>query len=205
MYRDKKRFGQNPAVVARSADATWFAPMKWNQPATVFVCSWSDFFIKDADPWRDDAWYIMKRTPWLTYLILTKRPENIQGRWPVGHPLKNVWLGVTAENQKQLDTRLPILLEHWLRASFQKVFVSIEPMLEPVNIVRYGHFIDWVIVGGESGPGARKMPILWAADVKRNCKQFKIPFFMKQMSGPTKAHRENIPAVLRCQQVPRGW
>ena len=82
MYRDKKRYGQDPATVVRSKPPTFNKPLKWHDPAKVFVCSWSDFFIEDADEWRDDAWEIMRRTPHLTYQILTKRPRNIKDRLP---------------------------------------------------------------------------------------------------------------------------
>src|SRR3990167_11527130 len=78
MYREKNRYGQDPAVVVRSKPATFNAPLKWKEPARVFTCSWSDFFIKQADPWRDEAWDIIYQTPHLTYLILTKRPERIE-------------------------------------------------------------------------------------------------------------------------------
>ncbi len=76
MFRDKKRYGQDASVVVRSKPPTFNKPLLWKDPARVFVCSWSDFFIEEADLWREEAYDIMRKTPHLTYLILTKRPEE---------------------------------------------------------------------------------------------------------------------------------
>lgn len=229
MYRDKARYGQDPATVVRSKPATFNAPLKWCDPARVFVCSWSDFFIEDADAWRDEAWEIMRRTPHLTYMLLTKRPENIEAykkrfevkRLPHDWPLPNVWLGVTAENQEMADKRIPLLLS--ISAAVR--FVSIEPMIAAVALedfdpsrgapylrrnylrriinpatreeVRAG--LDWVICGGESGPAAREMKPEWAAEIKRQCNEARVPFFMKQMSG-----KAPIPDFLQGREFPRS-
>lgn len=222
MYREKTRFGQDPGAVVRSKPATFNAPLRWKDPAKVFVCSWSDFFIEEADAWRDEAWDIMRRTPHLTYMLLTKRPENIQARLPPDWPLANVWLGVTAENQEQAEKRIPILL----KTPAVLRFVSVEPMVGPVALDdlvitddRAGewHFsvlpplevsveddedfngalVDWVICGGESGPEAREMQPEWAMELKRQCAEAGVPFFMKQMSG-----KASIPAALQGRQFP---
>lgn len=193
MFRDKKRYGQDPATVIRSKPATFNKPLHWKDQAKVFVCSWSDFFIEDADEWRDDAWEIMRKTPHLTYLLLTKRPENIADRLPVDWPLPNVWLGVTAENQEQADKRIPILLS--IPAVLR--FVSVEPMVGPVelrpewllclsegqhmNIVECGHgLLNWVIVGGESGPGARPCHPDWIRSLRDQCEKAGWAFMFKQ-------------------------
>lgn len=194
MFRDKKRYGQDASVVIRSAKATFNKPLQWKEPARVFTCSWSDFFIEEADSWRDDAWDIIRRTPHLTYMILTKRPERITDclpeDWGNGYP--NVWLGVTAENQEQYDARVTVLLS----MPATKRFVSIEPCLSSINLgllgtapKQWGHgytpissLIDWIIVGAESGPGARPMERKWAIDILNQCLWAKIPFFYKQ--GP---------------------
>lgn len=132
MFRDKKRYGQNPSKVVRSKPPTFNKPLRWKEPAKVFVCSWSDFFIEDADPWRDEAWSIIRNSRHLTFLLLTKRPENIKARLPEDWPLPNVWLGVTAENQEQADKRISLLLS--VEASVR--FLSIEPMLGPIDLRR---------------------------------------------------------------------
>ncbi len=225
MYRDKHRFGHDPETVVRSKPATFAAPLKWKEPAKVFVCSWSDFFIEDADAWRDEAWEIMRRTPHLTYMLLTKRAENIKDRLPPDWPMKNVWLGVTAENQETANKRIPLLLD--IPAVCR--FVSVEPMISPVSLSAWmwesyeyrdrlnGYLsgddgdvcvvsscrpsgkIGWIICGGESGPEARAMSTEWALDLKRQCTRTRTPFFMKQMSG-----KAPIPDFLQGQKFPRS-
>ncbi len=191
MYTDKKRYGQDPSTVVRSK-TVFNAPYKWKEPARVFECSWSDFFISDADPWRDEVWQIIRDNPHLIFQILTKRPQNIKDRLPADWPLKNVWLGVTAENQEMADIRLPIL---------QKIpavirFVSVEPMLGPVTLSDYD--LDWIICGGESGPRARDMKPEWALALKDQCVKKGTAFFMKQM-----ARKQPIPEYLKLRQFPR--
>ena len=201
MYRDKYRFKQDPTVVVRSSKATFSAPMKWKEPAKVFVCSWSDFFIEDADGWRDEAWEVMCKTPHLTYLLLTKRPENMASRLPADWPLKNVWLGVTTENEDMLHNRVPILLK--TPAALR--FISAEPLLSKIDLTAYLNRedmetspLDWIICGGESGPNPRPMDAEWAIDIKRQCEQTNTPFFFKQMSG-----RVEIPESLNVRQFPQ--
>lgn len=199
MFRDKKRYGQDPSTVIRSKPATFNQPLHWKDPAKVFVCSWSDFFIEEADPWRDEAWDIMRKTPHLTYLLLTKRPERIMQSLPHDWVLPNVWLGVTAENQEQADKRIP-----YLDNLGCTTFVSVEPMLSFVFLnLSIDPFIDWVICGGESGPNARMMKPEWAESLKQQCNDAGVPFFMKQMSGTSKAQREAIPDYLFQRQFPK--
>lgn len=133
MFRDKKRYGQNGSNIYRSNNNTFNKPLAWKKPAMVFTCSWSDFFLQEADEWRQEAWEIIKQTPHLSYQILTKRPERIRECLPAEWPLENVWLGVSAENQEQADIRVSILLT--IPASIR--FVSVEPMLGPVNLEEY--------------------------------------------------------------------
>jgi protein gp37 len=200
MFRDKKRFGQDPENVIRSKPVTFNKPLSWKTPAKVFVCSWSDFFIEDADPWRDEAWDIMRTTPHLTYLLLTKRIDNVLGNFPAnGWPL-NVWLGVTAENQQQWDYRVSRLK---LFTNVPVRFVSVEPMLNQIEADDLDG-IDWVICGGESGSEARNMEPYWAEDLRLECLAGNTPFFMKQMSGSGKAQREAIPEYLMVREFPRG-
>ena len=190
MFREKARFGQNPEIVVRSKAATFNAPLKWKDSARVFVCSWSDFFIEDADEWRDDAWKIINSCPHLTFLLLTKRAERLPFEYP-----ENVWVGVTAENQKQFENRMLYLGE--VRATVK--FVSVEPMLSDISIYNYRSDIDWIICGGESGPHAREMNPEWALSLKNQCAENGIPFFMKQMAG-----RATIPEFLQGREFPKG-
>lgn len=136
MYRDKERYGQNPATVMKSKTA-FKAPLNWKEPKLIFTCSWSDWFIEEADAWREEAWQIIKATPQHTYQILTKRPERILSHlpadWGTGYP--NVWLGVSVENQEVLGERLFNL--SMVPAVVR--FVSAEPLLGPLKfkIVEY--------------------------------------------------------------------
>src|SRR5690349_7168633 len=77
MFRDKQRYGQDPEIVVRAKAASFDKALHWKDPRRIFTCSWSDFFIEDADAWRADAWEIIRHTPQPTWLILTKRPERI--------------------------------------------------------------------------------------------------------------------------------
>lgn len=187
MYREKLRFGQNPAWVIRSSPSTFNAPLKWKDPARVFVCSWSDFFIEDADAWRPEAWDIMRQTPHLTYQILTKRPERIRACLPDdwAHGWDNVWLGVTGENQRAYDDRIFYLLD----TPAPLHFLSAEPLLGPIDLGlelcnnTFFEGLRWVIAGGESGPGARPMEAGWARCIRDQCVAAGVPFFFKQWSG----------------------
>lgn len=179
MFRDKKRYGQNPDVVARSK-TTFRDPLKWKEPARVFTCSWSDFFHEAADAWRGDAWAIIRETPHLTYQILTKRAERIAAHLPEnwGEGWPNVWLGVSVENQRHAY-RAAMLAD--LPAHLR--FVSAEPLLGPVTLGWWAHAIDWLIVGGESGPDARPMNLEWVRDLRDDCAGSRIAFFLKQLGG----------------------
>ena len=197
MYSEKIRYGQRPDVVVRSKPPTFNAPLKWTEPALVFTCSWSDWFVEEADPWRDEAWEIVRRTPHLTYQILTKRPERIDACLPGGWPYPNVWLGISAETQRELDARLPLLLE--VPAAVR--FLSLEPLLAPITLqpmierwafvaagaVQSGAAlpprVGWVIVGGESGAKARPCDVAWIRSIARQCRAAGLACFVKQLGA----------------------
>jgi protein gp37 len=110
MFTDMRRYGSNPEAIRRSK-TKFKDPLKWARNRQryghinkIFTCSWSDFFITDADEWRDDAWNIIRRTPMLTYQVLTKRPVLIRRRLPSdwGYGWPNCWLGVTVESRAYL-------------------------------------------------------------------------------------------------------
>lgn len=181
MYRGKKRFGNNPGEILRSK-TTFDDPIKWTEPRLIFACSWSDWFIEEADNWRDEAWDIIRNTPRHTYQILTKRPERIKKHLPPkwGDGWDNVWLGVSIENQDYLY-RKDILVD--IPANIR--FLSLEPLLGPIMFHRLDS-IHWVITGGESGPNARKMKKNWVTDIQKQCNIADIPFFHKQNGGNRK-------------------
>jgi protein gp37 len=130
----------------------------------------------------------------------------------LSNPIPNIWLGVTAENQKRADERIPVLLQ--IPATIR--FVSIEPMLEPVHLIHYLYTrfdtgngrlgvtkLSWLIVGGESGAKPRYMDPEWARDVRDECKQARISFFMKQLSGRNFKERKAIPEDLMIKEYPK--
>jgi len=196
--------------------ANWRQPLKWNMAAAaagkrakVFCASLADVFDNKADPqWRSELFDLIERTPDLDWLLLTKRPQNMEKMiwprwWDDGMP-RNVWLGTTVENQIEADRRIP----HLLNAPAAVRFLSCEPLLELVDLTSIctgSYFIDalggwkyhdappdissstqkcarldWVICGGESGPGARPMHPAWARHLRRQCETASTPFFFKQ-------------------------
>lgn len=147
----------------------------------------SDVFERRAElnPWRERLWDLIEATPNLDWLLLTKRPQNIEkmGRWKSDWP-DNIWLGTTVENQKYADERLPHLLKH--KAAVR--FLSCEPLLGSVDLSKWMkakprkslHGIDWIIAGGESGPGARPMLPGWARSLRDQATKFGVAFHFKQ-------------------------
>lgn len=185
MYRDKKRYGQDPNVVVRSR-STFNEPRKWAEPRVIFTCSWSDFFIEEADPWREEAWETIRSTPQHTYQILTKRPNRIAGHLPTNWPFSNVWLGVSVENPR-FFWRIDLL-----RAIPARVrFLSLEPLLAPLPSLPL-EGISWVIVGGESGPKCRPMEAEWVREIREQCAEAHVAFFFKQWGGPRKDLRGRV-------------
>ncbi len=178
MYRDKKRYGQNPRVVTKSKSA-FYAPLAWREPRLIFACSWSDWFVREADGWREAAWGVIRESPQHTYQILTKRPERIRDHLPSdwGQGWPNVWLGVSIEAQEQVR-RKEILCAVPARLRF----ISAEPLLGPLDLGRMDR-IHWIITGGESGPKARPMDMSWARSVRDQCLRAGVPYFHKQNGG----------------------
>lgn len=225
MFSDMKRYGQDPRTIRRTSAALWRKPLKWNREAeaageraAVFTCSWSDFFIEQADPWRAEAWEIMERCEWLDWQVLTKR-AGLMNYWvsaeaPDTPP--NIWLGVSVENRKQGLPRIDIL-----RNTPAKIrFLSIEPLLEDLGVIDLTG-IDWLIIGGESGPGARPFNLAWALAIIEQCRAAGVPCFVKQagsnpvwgqhgdsvrhmMSDRKGGNPSDWPAWMRVREMPRG-
>jgi len=137
MYRDKRRYGQDPTLVVRSKTA-FDSPRRWKDAKMIFTCSWSDFFVEHADQWRAAAWDVIRQTPQHTYQILTKRPERIRDHLPEGWPFRNVWLGVSVENPRFYH-RIESLKV--IPASIR--FLSLEPLLASMPSVPLEGF-SWV-------------------------------------------------------------
>lgn len=157
------------------------APLGWKKPHIVFVNSMSDLFHEDISvQFILRVFEVMRKASWHTFQVLTKRSSRLKGLdaiidWP-----PNVWMGVTVENNKykcRIDD---------LRKTRAKIkFLSVEPLIGHLADINLGG-IDWVIVGGESGPRARPMEKQWVEDVRGNCLSRNIPFFFKQWGGVNK-------------------
>jgi protein gp37 len=182
-------------------------PYKIKGPAMVFVNSMSDLFHEQIPfSFIDKVFSVMEDCTHLTFQILTKRPERMLEYYKYRLPqmiergvmMRNIWLGVTTENQKAADERIPILLQ--IPSAVR--FLSAEPLLGPVDITNYSG-IDWVICGGESGPKARQMDLEWARSLMKECHEKAIPFFMKQICEKGRAiPLENFPKDLQIQEYP---
>jgi len=187
---------------------TWEDPWEWEAECTVneyakrvFTCSLSDFFHVKADPWRKQAWRIIKRTPHLVWLILTKRPERIEAFLPHdwGNGYSNVWLGVSTGCRKTLNK-----MDTLRRIPAAVRWVSAEPLIEDISADINLEGFGWVVVGGESGSGneylwkpatklgddlenedgRRTMRYQWAASLRDKTKAAGLPFMFKQVTAP---------------------
>ncbi len=171
----------------RTSETNWRQPLKWNRQAEVdgtrcrvFCASLADVFDNQVSQiWRSDLFALIEDTPHLDWLLLTKRPQNIQKmiwpKWDARLP-RNIWLGTTAENQQEANRRIPHLLETPAAVRF----ISAEPLLGAIEFEPWLDRIDWIIVGGESGPGARPMHPDWARSIRDQCAAAGTAFFFKQ-------------------------
>lgn len=179
----------------RTSPANWRKPLAWNNAAEaagvrarVFCASLADVFDNAIDPlWRTDLWELIRDTPHLDWLLLTKRISNAQTM--IARDLKNVWVGATIVNQDEADRDHAKLL----RAPAAVRFLSCEPLLGPIEFDKEClQGTDWVIVGGESGPHARPMSEHWALSIAEQCRDAGVAFFMKQGSQANWPHWKSM-------------
>ena len=156
-------------------------PLRWKKPQVIFVNSMSDLFHKDVpDDFVLDIFSTMRQAQQHQYQILTKRAERLAKLSPELPWLKNIWMGVTVEAS---DYKYRI---DYLRYTGAKIkFLSLEPLLGDLGELNLDG-IDWVIVGGESGPGARPIEIGWVRNIREQCLARNVPFFFKQWGGINK-------------------
>ena len=214
-------------------------PLSWLKPRMVFVNSMSDTFHNDVPKYfLDRLFSFMARCSQHTFQVLTKRAERMRDYmqsnlvapppnvWLCGAPPPNVWLGVSVEDQKRADQRIPLLLQ--TPASVR--FLSVEPLLSPIELnvpayVESGTWgmtvgpkcgltarpwspatVDWVIVGGESGPGARPCKVEWIRSVVQQCKAANVPCFVKQLGSALRRGKggdmNEWPEDLRVREFP---
>ena len=153
-------------------------PLHWKKPQMVFVNSMSDLFHQDVPfDYVQKVFDVMRRASWHTFQVLTKRSKRLHELdrsidWPI-----NVWMGVSVENDDYI-----FRIDHLRQTNAHLKFLSLEPLLGPLPHLDLSN-IDWVIVGGESGPGARLMAREWVIDIKEQCRAAGMPFFFKQWGG----------------------
>lgn len=156
-------------------------PLRWTRPRTIFVNSMSDLFHEGVpDAFIISVFNVMGEASQHTFQVLTKRPERAAALSPRLPWASNIWMGTSVENQRWIKR------VEMLRATGASVkFLSCEPLLGALRLDLTG--IDWVIVGGESGPRARPMRVDWARDIHTQCRNASVPFFFKQWG----AHNEH--------------
>lgn len=155
-------------------------PLRWRKPQLVFVNSMSDLFHTQV-PWDfiEEVWATMAATPRHTYQILTKRPQRMVRVLAERTILPNVWLGTSIESD-----RYTFRADYLRRTPAAVRFLSCEPLLGPLPSLDLAG-IDWVIIGGESGPGARPIDPDWVRDIRDRCVEAGVAFFFKQWGGRT--------------------
>jgi len=153
-------------------------PLRWKKPQMVFVNSMSDLFHEDVPlEFIQKLFDVMRRASWHTFQILTKRSRRLAELSPEIDWPGNVWMGVSVENEDYI-----FRIDHLRETDSQVKFLSLEPLLGPLPNLNL-HSIDWVIVGGESGPKARPMKKEWVVDIRNQCLAANVAFFFKQWGG----------------------
>lgn len=183
------------------SDQHWKQPLKWNRDAAglgerprVFCASMADVFEdrEELNIHRARLFDLIEETPNLDWLLLTKRPQNVErmARWTNDWPA-HVWLGTTVELQSRAEELLPYLASIPAKVRF----ISAEPLLGPLSIERWlGSTIDWVITGGESGPKARPASPEWFRSLHSQCMESEVAFHFKQWGDWAPGQGENLPA-----------
>lgn len=186
MYRRDAEFGKDSSVVTLTS--SFRLPMqtdrsgeyKLRDDGFVYTCMTSDFFIEEADEWRQEAWLMIRRRPDLRFFIITKRIDRFRialpEDWDEGY--ENVTICSTCEDQRTADHRLPILLS----LPIKHMQIIHEPMLEAIDISKYlaSGKIEKVVCGGESGNGARLCDYDWILSTREQCNAYGVPFYFKQ-------------------------
>jgi len=178
-YRNGFRLTLQPQMLGR--------PLGWKKPLRIFVNSMSDLFHRDVpEEYIQRVFDVMRRASWHQFQVLTKRAERLEELSAVVEWPENVWMGVSVETAEYAYR-----IDH-LRATGARVkFLSLEPLLGALPDLNL-RGIDWAIVGGESGPGARPMSEEWVRDLREQCLKAGVPFFFKQWGGVFKKRTGRI-------------
>ena len=180
-------------------------PLHWKNPRKVFVNSMSDLFHEDVpDRFIRKVFEVMARAHWHIFQILTKRSERLLHLAPSLPWPRNVWQGVSVENDSYTWR-----IQHLIQVPAAVRFISVEPLLGPIKTLPLKG-VSWVIVGGESGPGYRGIHVSWVRQIRDQCLRARVPFFFKQWGGRTPKsggreldgkHWNEYPVVLNAP----GW
>jgi len=217
MHRILDGDGTDPNKVFKT-NAAFNKPLNWTTGRKIFTCSMSDFFIAEADQWRNRAWDIIKSTPQHTYLILTKRPERIKECLPLDWSpelYSHVWLGTTVESQNEVHR-----IHELGKVPCELRWVSFEPLLGPIFLSREElNIVDWAVIGGESGNLTgkyqfRKSELEWYLSLMYQFRDTGTAIFFKQL-GSYYHHNQlnlrdskgekwcsNFPDVFKIRQYP---
>lgn len=156
-------------------------PLQWKKPGLVFVNSMSDLFHEDVPLYFiKEVFNVMNKASWQVFQILTKRSKRLLEVATELHWTPNIWQGVTVESQKYIER-----IEHLRQVPANIKFISFEPLISEIKDVDLNG-IDWVIVGGESGPRCREMKEEWVLSLKETCEKQEVPFYFKQWGGTNK-------------------
>jgi len=173
------------------------APLGWRKPRRIFVDSMSDLFHEDiSDDFITKVFETMRTAYWHEFQVLTKRSKRMYEvnefiAWP-----NNVWMGVSVEHQDYAYR-----IEHLRQIGAAVKFLSLEPLLGSMYNLNLSN-IDWVIVGGESGPGARKVDSQWVVEIRDQCVSAKVPFFFKQWGGVNKKRNGRLLEGVTWDEMP---
>ncbi len=172
-YRNGFKITQQPHMLEH--------PLKWKKPQTIFVNSMSDLFHEEVPvDYIRQVFGVMRRAGWHRFQVLTKRAERLGHLAPSLDWPSNVWMGVSVEDEKSTSR-----IDHLAASPAAVKFLSLEPLLGPLPDLDL-RAIDWVIVGGESGPGARPIQEQWVTQIRDQCMRESVPFFFKQWGGVRK-------------------
>ena len=211
VYRRDAEFAKDSTIVTKTA--SFRLPIRrdrygnWKVPSgtLVWTCFTSDFFIEEADEWRDEAWLMIQRRRDLHFFMITKRPERIARCLPQdwGHGYEHVTICCTMENQLRADERLPLYRELPIR---HKAIIC-EPLLGPIDFRgALGPWCEQVTVGGESGSDARVCDYAWVLDIRSQCLTSEVPFYFKQTGAHFRKDGRlfNIPRRQQAAQAHRA-